>query len=158
MIWSPRSGSRVISWYRDQTEPIYQPHLRQHIWLLGFKPLWYSIKQQLIFIHNSVCISEVAYYNTLMITRTTRTPAFWWYPPPPHDYTYYWVILDPKSNGDKVKVTNLKNSPKFHFSNYANMKWIPQALLQIQSGQDSVHRETDGHTERWTRCNQYTSL
>ena len=44
---------------------------------------------------------------------TTRTPAFWGYPTPPHDYPYHWVILDPKSKGDKVKVTNLKNSPKF---------------------------------------------
>ena len=40
-------------------------------------------------------------------------PAFWGYPPPPHDYPYHWVILDPKSKEDKVKVTNLKNSPKF---------------------------------------------
>ena len=32
--------------------------------------------------------------------------------PPPHDCPYYWVILDPKSKEDKVKVTNLKNSPK----------------------------------------------
>ena len=39
-------------------------------------------------------------------TRTTRTPAFWGYPPPPHDYPYHWVILDPKSKEDKVKVTN----------------------------------------------------
>ena len=46
-------------------------------------------------------------------TRTTRTPAFWGYPPPPHDYPYHWVILDPKSKEDKVKVTNLKKSPKF---------------------------------------------
>ena len=46
-------------------------------------------------------------------TRTTRTPAFWGYPPPPHDYPYHWVILDPKSKEDKVKLTNLKNSPKF---------------------------------------------
>ena len=72
-------------------------------------------------------------------TRTTRTPSFWGYPPPhpptatlpppphpppptphpppphpppPQDYPYYWVILDPKSKGDKVKVTNLKNLPK----------------------------------------------
>ena len=44
--------------------------------------------------------------------QTTRTPAFWGYPPPPHDYPYYWVILDPKSKEDKVKVTNLKNLPK----------------------------------------------
>ena len=28
-------------------------------------------------------------------------------------HTIYWVILDPKSKEDKVKVTNLKNSPKF---------------------------------------------
>ena len=42
-------------------------------------------------------------------------PAFWRYHPPPHDYPYYWVILDPKSKKDKVKVTNLKNSPKFQF-------------------------------------------
>ena len=46
-------------------------------------------------------------------TRTTRTPAFWGYPPPPHDYPYHWVILDPKSKEDKIKITNLKNSPKF---------------------------------------------
>ena len=33
--------------------------------------------------------------------------------PPPHDHPYHWVILDPKSKEDKVKPTNLKNSPKF---------------------------------------------
>ena len=94
-----------------------------------------------------------------VITRTTRTPAFWGYPPPPHDYPYYWVILDPKSKEDKVKVTNLKNLPKlqiFEFWNNlytrhtfwsclirpANIKWIRQVLLKIQSGHDSVHRRT----------------
>ena len=46
-------------------------------------------------------------------TRTTRTPAFWGYPPPPHDYPYHWVILDPKSKDDKVKVTNFKLSKFF---------------------------------------------
>ena len=39
-------------------------------------------------------------------------------PPPRHDYPYYWVILDPKSEEDKVKVTNLKNSPKFQIFNF----------------------------------------
>ena len=95
------------------------------------------------------------------LTRTTRTPAFWGYPPPPHDYPFHWVILDPKSKGDKVKVTNLKNSPKFqifefwngHYTRHtflsclircANMKWIRWVLLKIQSGHDSVHRRTDG--------------
>ena len=33
-----------------------------------------------------------------------------------------------------------------------NMKWIQQVLLKIQSGQDSIHRQTDGQTT-W---NQYT--
>ena len=69
------------------------------------------------------------------ITRTTRTPVFWGYPPLPHDYPYYWFILDPKSIEDKVKVTNLKNSPKFQ-------------MLKIQRGHDSVHRRTDGRTEK----------
>ena len=97
-------------------------------------------------------------------TRTTRTPAFWGYPPPPHDYPNYWVILDPKSKEDKVKVTNLKNSPKFqifefwngHYTRHtfwsclircANMKWMQYVLLKIQSGHDSVHRRTDGRTD-----------
>ena len=84
-------------------------------------------------------------------TRTTRTPAFWGYP----------RRLDPKSKEDKVKVTNLKNSPKFqifefwngHYTRHtfwsclircANMKWIRWVLLKIQSWHDSVHRRTDG--------------
>ena len=25
-------------------------------------------------------------------------------PPPPHDYPFHWVILDPKSKEDKVKL------------------------------------------------------
>ena len=97
-------------------------------------------------------------------TRTTRTPAFWGYPQPINDYPYHWVILDPKSKEDKVKVTNLKNSPKFqmfefwngHYTRHtfwsclircANMKWIRWVLLKIQSGHDSVHRRTDRQTD-----------
>ena len=59
-------------------------------------------------------------YTYLSLTRTTRTPAFWGYPPPPHDYPYHWVILDPKLKEDKVKVTNLKNSPKFQIVEFLN--------------------------------------
>ena len=89
---------------------------------------------------------------------------FSWYPRPPLDYPYYWVILDPKSKEDKVKVTNLKNSPKFQFFQFrnkhhtqhtlssslircANMKWMQQVLFKIQSGHDSVHRWRDGQGE-----------
>ena len=97
-------------------------------------------------------------------TRTSRMSAFWGYPPPPHDYPYHWIIFDPKSKEDKVKVTNLKNSPKFwifefwnkHYTRHtfwsclircANMKWIRWVLLKIQSGHDSVHRRTDAQGE-----------
>ena len=96
--------------------------------------------------------------------RTTRTPEFWGYPPPPHDISYDWFILDPKSKEDKVKVTNLKNLPKFqifefwnkHYTRHTfwscligctNMKWFRRVLLKIQSGHDSVHRRTDGRTD-----------
>ena len=109
------------------------------------------------------------------ITRTTRTPAFWGYPLPPNDYPYHWVILDPRSKEDKVKVTNLKNSPKFqifecwnrHYTRHtfwsclircANMKWIRWVLLKIQSGHDSVHRRTDGRTDRRTDGQGDTSI
>ena len=80
------------------------------------------------------------------------------------DYPYHWVILDPKSKEDKVKVTNFKKSPKFqifefwngHYTRHtfwsclircANMKWIRWVFLKIQSGHDSVHRRTDGRTD-----------
>ena len=102
-------------------------------------------------------------------------PAFWGYPLPPHDYPFYWVILDPKSKEDKVKVTNLKNLPKFQVFEFwnkhytwhifwsclircANMKWIRWVLLKIQSGHDSVHRRTDGQTERRTDGQGETSM
>ena len=42
--------------------------------------------------------------------------------PLPHDYPYYWVLLDPKSKEDKVKVTNLKNLPKFKCFNFVSNK------------------------------------
>ena len=111
-----------------------------------------------------------ATHNPKSKTRTTRMPAFWGYPPPPHDYPYHWVILDTKSKDDKVKVKNLKNSPKLPFFSFwnkhytqhtfwsclircANLKWIQWVLLKIQRGHDSVHRRTDKQTDRW---NQYT--
>ena len=82
----------------------------------------------------------------------TRTPVFWGYPLLPHDYPFYWVKLDPKSKEDKVKVTNLKNSLKFQklLIRCANMKWIQRVLLKIQSGHDSVHRQTDRRTDGQT--------
>ena len=114
-------------------------------------------------------ISQTIFSNAFSwMTRTTRTPAFWGYPPPPHDYPYYEFILDPKSNEDKVKVTNLKSLQSTVLQSTvltkdespltgsfwsclircANMKWIRQILLKMQSGQDSVHRRTDGQTDK----------
>ena len=55
-------------------------------------------------------------------------PAFWGYPSPPHDYPYYWVILDPKWKEDKVKITNLKNLPKFYLFEFWNKLYMPHLL------------------------------
>ena len=103
---------------------------------------------------------------------TTRIPAFWGYAPPPHDYPCYGFILYPKSEKDKVKVTNLKNLPKLQFFlilkkklkkknlytghtwscliRCVNIKRIRQVLLKIQSEHDSVHRQTDGRMDGQT--------
>ena len=88
------------------------------------------------------------------------TPAFWGYPPPPNDYPYSWFILDPKSKEDKVNITNwnyefwnkhyMRHTFWSCFIRCANMKWIPQVLLKIPNGRDSVHRQTDGQTDGWT--------
>ena len=90
-------------------------------------------------------------------TRTTRTPAFWGYPLPPHDYLYYWVILDPKSKDDKVKVTNLKKFAKtLHTTHLLGLldkmckyEMDPTSIVEDteQTPYDSVHRLTDGQGE-----------
>ena len=65
----------------------------------------------------------------------------------------------------KSIITNFKNSPKFqifefwngHYTRHtfwsclircANMKWIQWVLLKIHSRHDSVHRRTDGQTDK----------
>ena len=51
------------------------------------------------------------------LSEPTRMPAFWGYPPPPpppHIIESYWIS---SQNQSKVKVTNLKNLPKFQISN-----------------------------------------
>ena len=97
------------------------------------------------FAHTLIIITKIVIMITLIIIRTIRTLAFWEYPPPPHDYPYYWFILDPKSNQDKVKITNLiKNLPK----------------LQISKILKKLHTwHTFGSCliiNRWTTWNQYT--
>ena len=101
-------------------------------------------------------------------TRTTRTPAFWGYPPPPHDYPHHWVILDPKSKEDKVKVTNLKNSPKFQISKILKQALHGTHLLKLlhkmckyEMDPMSILEDTERtrfcpQTDRRTRWYQYT--
>ena len=165
---------RVLScklWYLQHNCWIYHSlSPRQRFELLLFTT-------HLIFVQ--LPLSPVSYCNTFNLlrakffignlTKTTKTPAFCGYPLPPHDYPYYWVILDSKSKEDKVKVTNLKNLPKFQmfefwnkhcmwhtFLSYltkcTNMKWIRRVLLKIQSRHDSVHWQT-----RWNQYNLYIS-
>ena len=99
--------------------------------------------------------------------RTTRMPVFWGYPLLPHDYPYYWVILDPKSKEDKVKVKEFTK-----ISNVWNLKQIlhtthllkllvkmwkyemdPTSILEDTERTrfcPQTDRRTDGWTDRWT--------
>ena len=96
-------------------------------------------------------------------------------PLPPHEYPYYSFILDPMSDQDNVKVTNLKNLPKLNFFKFwhkryteqivfcclircVNIKRVLQVLLKIQSGHDSVNRWTDGRMDRRTDGQCQTSI
>ena len=73
----------------------------------------WSIAAQMIFFQIGGWYLAALWFSSI-ITRTTRTPAFWGYPPPPHDYPYYWqvhfesqvytidqFISDPKSKQDE---------------------------------------------------------
>ena len=88
-------------------------------------------------------------------------PAFWGYPPPPHDYPYYWVILDPKSKEDKVKVTNLNNLPKFLNFETNFTHDTPSEAVQIRCANTNIVEYTERtrfcpQRDRQTRWNQYT--
>ena len=90
----------------------------------------------------------------------TRMPSFWGYPPPPHDYPHYWFILDPNSKQDKVKVTNLKNLPKFQIFEFWKKSLCATHLLKLLDKkckyamdmasivEDSVHKWTGGQMEK----------
>ena len=116
-----------------------------------------------------------------VITRTTRTSAFWGYPPPPHGYPYYWVILDPKSKEDKVKVTNLKNLPKFQnwilkqtlhathllklLDKMCKYEMDPTSIVEVTERtrfcpqtDGKTDRRTNGRTDGRTTWSQYTPL
>ena len=89
-----------------------------------------------------------------VITTKTRTPAFWGYLHPLIIYyPYYWVILDPKSKEDKVKVTNLKNLPKLHATHLLKLlnKMCKYEIDPTSSFEDTERTrfcpqtETDGH-------------
>ena len=84
-------------------------------------------------------------HRRLMITHTTES---------------YWI---PSQKMTKSKLQILKIRQNFKFLNfetgitrdtpsevawYMNKKWIRWVLLKIQSGHDSVHRRTDGQTDK----------
>ena len=126
----------------------------------GQKFLWMSLV---------LCVTPGCHPSQVMTWWQLWTLHYWHFVReilPPHDYPYYWVILDPESKEDKVKVTNLKNLSKYQFFQFwhklytrhtfwsclircANMKWIRQVLLKLQWR----HRfcpQTDEQTDRWT--------
>ena len=94
-------------------------------------------------------------------TRTTRTPEFWGYPPPPS----LPIVLShigsqvKRRQSESYKLKKLAKFSNKHYMRHtiwsclvrcANMKWTRRVLLKIQSGHDSVHRRTDGWTDRRT--------
>ena len=78
-----------------------------------------------------------------MQTRTTRTPTFLWYPP--HDYPYDWVILDPKSKEDKLKVTKFK-------------EFVKNLSIVEDTEQTRLDGQTDGRTDMQTDGQGETSI
>ena len=77
---------------------------------------------------------------------------------PPHDYPYYWVILHLKSKEDKVKLTNLKNSPQFYVTH--QLKLLDN-VCKYEMDLTSIVEYTKWtrfcpQTDRRTRWNQYT--
>ena len=71
-----------------------------------------------------------------------------------HTIESYWI---PSQKTTKSKLQILKIRQNFKFTRHtfwscliycANMKWIRWVLLKIQSGHDSVHRRTDGQTDK----------
>ena len=103
---------------------------------------------------------------SITITRTTRTPAFWGYPPPPHDYPYHWVILDPKSKEDKVKVTNSKISNfwilkrALHATHLLNLldKMCKYNMDPMSIVEDTERTRFCPHTDRQTNGQGETSI
>ena len=85
-----------------------------------------------------------------LITRTTRTPAFWGYPRRlmiTHTIESYWIPSQ-KMTKSKLQILKIRQNYTRHtfwscLIRCANMKWIRWELLKIQSGHDSVHRWTD---------------
>ena len=72
----------------------------------------------------------------------------------PRDYPYHWVILDPKSKEDKVKVTNLKNSPKFQILKWALRATHPPMLLDKMCKYEMDPMSIVEDTERTRFCPQ----
>ena len=90
-------------------------------------------------------------------TGTTRTPAFWGYPPPTHDYPYHWVLLDPKSEEDKISIFwNLKQA--FHTTHLLKLldKMCKYEMDPMSIVEDTERTRFCPQTDRRTRWNQYT--
>ena len=93
------------------------------------------------------------------LTRTTRTPAFWGYPPPPHDYPFYWVILDLKSEEDKVKVKEFTKISKFRILKQAlhatHLLKLLDKMCKYETDPTSIVEDKERtrfcpQTDRWT--------
>ena len=110
LVWRHRSMSRIsglipLTLRNTKWLPLCRQHFQIHFleWMqisLKFVPMG-SID------NTSALVQIMAWHQTgaKPLSEPTRMPVFWWYHLPPNDYPYYWIILDPKSKENKVKVT-----------------------------------------------------
>ena len=110
---------------------------------------------------SEVILMDMGKINHYQIT--TRTPAFWGYPSTPYDCLYYWAILDPKSEEDKVKVTNLKNSSKFQTLHMTHLLKLLDKMCKYEMDPMSIVEDTERtrfgpQTDRWTDGQGETSI
>ena len=106
-----------------------------------------------------------------LLTRTTKTPAYWDTPTTPW-LPILVIHISPKSKQDKVKVTNFKELPKIQISKFCKKRYtwhtLWSCLIKMYKYEMDPSRTvgateqtrdaglTDGRTDRRTDRNQYT--
>ena len=65
-----------------------------------------------------------------------------------HTIKSYWISSQSYKFKEFAKISNFWILKHTFWSCLINMKWMRRVLLKIQSGHDSVHRRTEGKTDK----------